>query len=84
MATAMHFQANARLIFLTDELTNDRYLVNIIATLSIIPSASNANPSGPLLKGASGLPIPSDDSSLKLKFLLPLFASSCCWPHSRH
>jgi hypothetical protein len=27
MATAMHFPANAGLILLTDELTNDRYLV---------------------------------------------------------
>jgi hypothetical protein len=31
---AMHFPANAGLIFLTDELTNDRYLVDTGATLS--------------------------------------------------
>jgi hypothetical protein len=54
-----HFPANAGLIFLTDELTNDRYLVDTGATLSIIPCSQNANPSGPLLKGADGQPIPS-------------------------
>ena len=58
-ATAMHFPANAGLIFLTDELTNDRYLVDTGATLSIVPCSKNANPSGPLLKGADGQPIPS-------------------------
>jgi hypothetical protein len=47
----MHFPANARLIFLTDELTHDRYLVDIGATLSIVPCTSKTNPSGPLLKG---------------------------------
>jgi hypothetical protein len=31
----MHFPANAGLIFLTDELTNDRYLVDTGATLSM-------------------------------------------------
>ncbi len=36
-ATAMHFPANAGLIFLTDELTNDRYLVDSGATLSNVP-----------------------------------------------
>jgi hypothetical protein len=54
----MHFPVDAGLIFLTDKLTNDRYLVDTGATLSIIPCASNANPSG-LLKGANGLPITS-------------------------
>jgi hypothetical protein len=54
-ATAMHFHANAGLIFLTDELTNDRYLVDTGATLSIVP----CSPSGPLLKGTDGQPIPS-------------------------
>ena len=56
-ATAMHFPANAGLIFLTDELTNDKYLVDTGATLSIVPC--NQNSSGPLLKGADGQPIPS-------------------------
>jgi hypothetical protein len=58
-ATAMHFPANAALIFLTDELTNDRYLVDTRATLSIVPCNQNSSPSGPLLKGADGQPIPS-------------------------
>jgi hypothetical protein len=31
--TATHFPANAKLIFLTDKLTNDRYLVDTGATL---------------------------------------------------
>jgi hypothetical protein len=34
-------------------------LVDIGATLSIVPCTSNAGPSGPLLKGADGQPIPS-------------------------
>jgi hypothetical protein len=36
-ATAMHFPANAGLIVFTDELINDRYLVDTEATLSIVP-----------------------------------------------
>ncbi len=58
-AMAMHFPANAGLIFLTDELTNDKFLVDTGATLSIVPCSKNTNPSGPLLKGADGQPIPS-------------------------
>ncbi len=58
-AKAMHFPANAGLIFLTDELTNNRYLVDTGATLSIVPFNQNSSPSGPLLKGADGQPIPS-------------------------
>jgi hypothetical protein len=58
-ATAMHFPVDACLIFLTDKLTNDRFLVDTGATLSIIPCSSNSNPSGPLLKGANGKQIPS-------------------------
>jgi hypothetical protein len=58
-ATAMHFPANAGLMFLTDELTNYRYLVATEATLSIVPCSQNSSPSGPLLKGADGQPIPS-------------------------
>jgi hypothetical protein len=45
--------------FLTDELTNDRYLVDTGATLSIVPRNQKSSPSGPLLKGADGQPIPS-------------------------
>jgi hypothetical protein len=55
----MHFPANAGLIFLTDELTNDRYLVDTGATLSIVPCNQYLSPSGPLPKGADGQPIPS-------------------------
>jgi hypothetical protein len=53
------FPANAGLIFLTDELTNDRYLVDNGATLSFVPCNHNSGPSGPLLEGADGQPIPS-------------------------
>jgi hypothetical protein len=53
MATAMNFPAYAGLIFLIDELTNDRYLIDTGATLSIIPCASTTSPSGPLLKRAN-------------------------------
>jgi hypothetical protein len=35
-ATAMHFPTNAGFIYLTDELTNDRYLVDTGVTLRII------------------------------------------------
>jgi hypothetical protein len=42
-----------------DELMKDRYLVETGATLSIVPSTSIADPSGSLLKGADGQPIPS-------------------------
>ncbi len=55
----MHFPANAGLIFLADEFTNDRFLVETGATLSIIPCSSNSSPSGPLLKGADRQTIPS-------------------------
>jgi hypothetical protein len=55
----MHFSANAGLIFLTEELTNDRYFVDTGATLSIVPWSQNSSPSGPLLNGADGQPIPS-------------------------
>jgi hypothetical protein len=55
----MHFPANAGLIFLTDELTNDRYLVDTGATLSIAPCNQNSSPSGPLFKGADGQHTPS-------------------------
>jgi hypothetical protein len=54
----MHFPANAGLIFLTDELTNDRYLVDTGAILSIVPCNQNSSPSSPILKGADGQPIP--------------------------
>jgi hypothetical protein len=55
----MHFPANAGLIFLKDELTNDRYLVDTGATLSIVTCSQKSSPSGPLLKGTDGQPISS-------------------------
>jgi hypothetical protein len=55
-ATAIHFPANAGLIFLTEKLTNDR-LVDTGATLSIFPCSQNSSPSRLLLKGADGQPI---------------------------
>ncbi len=73
----MHFPANAGLIFLTDELTNDRYLVDTAATLSIVPCNKNPSPSGPLLKGADGQPIPSWGFIKKtVQFQGKLFTSS--------
>jgi hypothetical protein len=57
-ATATHFPANAGLMFLTDKLTNDRYLVDTGATMSIVPCNQNSSPSGSLLKGADGQHIP--------------------------
>jgi hypothetical protein len=72
----MHFPANAGLIFLTDKLTNDRYLVDSEATLSIVPCNQNSSPSGPLLKGADGQPIPSWGLLKKLQFQCKLFTST--------
>jgi hypothetical protein len=75
-ATAMHFPANAGLIFLTDEL-NDKYLVDTEATLSIVPCNQNSSPSGPLLKEADGRPIPSWGFNQKtVQFQGKLFTSS--------
>jgi hypothetical protein len=59
MATTMHFPTDAWLTFLTNESTNDRYLVDTSATLSIVPCKSSSRLSGPLLKGANGLLTPS-------------------------
>jgi hypothetical protein len=76
-ATAMHFPANAGLIFLADELTNDRYLVDTGATLSIVPCNQNSSPSGPLLRGADGQTIPSWGFIQKtVQFQGKLFTSS--------
>jgi hypothetical protein len=80
----MHFPANAGLIFLTDELTNDRYLVDTGATLSNIPCNQNSSSSGPLLKGADGQTITSWGFIIKLcnfkaNFLHHLFCKPL-WP----
>jgi hypothetical protein len=71
-ATAMHFPANTGLIFLTDELTNDRYLVDTGATLSIVPCNQNSSPSplGVLLKKLC---------NFKASFLHQLFCKPL-WP----
>jgi hypothetical protein len=83
----MHFPANAGFIFLMDELTNDWYLMDTGATLSIVPCTSNAGPSGPLLKGADGQPIPSwgfvsKTSKLQGKLFTAKFLQVAC--HSVH
>ncbi len=82
-ATAMHFPANAGLTFLTDKLTNDRYLVDTVATSSIVPCSQNSSPSG-LLKGADGQPILSWSFIQKLcnskaNFLHPVLCKPL-WP----
>jgi hypothetical protein len=67
----------AGLIFWTDKLTNDRYLVDTGATLSIVPCNQNSSPSGPLLKGADYLsPLAVSSKKLcnfKANFSHPLF-----------
>jgi hypothetical protein len=87
----MHFPANAGLIFLTDELTNDKYLVDTGATLSIVPCSQNSSPSSsPLLKGADGQPIPSwgfiqKTVQFKGKFFTSSFLqAAAAGPHSGH
>jgi hypothetical protein len=78
---AMHFPANAGLIFLTNRLTNDRYLVDTGATLSIVLYSENASPAGPLLKGADGQPIPSWGFIKKtVQFQGKLFSDPFCKP----
>jgi hypothetical protein len=73
----MHFPANAGLIFLTDELTNDSYLVDTGATLSVVPCNQNSTPSGPLLRGADGQTVPSWGFIKKtVQFQGKLFTSS--------
>jgi hypothetical protein len=77
-ATTMHFPANAGLIFLRDELMNDRYLLDTGAILSIVPCTSNVGPSGPLLKGADGQPILSSGFLSKtVQFQGKLFTAKC-------
>jgi hypothetical protein len=63
----MHFPTNASLIFLTDELTNNRYLVDTGATMSIVPCNKNSNPSGKMgWKGQMGSLSPLGVSFKKL------------------
>ncbi len=81
-AMAKHFPANAGPIFLTDELTNDRYLVDTGATLSIVPCTANSSP--------SGQPIPSWGFIQKTvqgsgqTFHFQFLASRCGRAHSGH
>ncbi len=77
-ATAMHFPANAGLIFLTDELTNDRYFVDTGATLSIVPCSQNSRTSGPLLKRADGTLL-KKLCNFKASFLHQLYCKPL-WP----
>jgi hypothetical protein len=86
----MHFPTNAGLIFLTDELTNNSYLVDTGATLSIVPCNQNSSPSGTLLKGADGQPIPSwgfikkNCAISRQAFYINFSASRCGRPDSGH
>ncbi len=75
--------------FLTDKLTNDRYLVDTGAPLSIVPCNQNSSPSGPLLKEADGQPIPSwgfiqKTAISRQNFYINFSASRCGRPHSGH
>ena len=58
-ATAMSFPTNAGLLFLKDEISKLSFLVDTGATLSIVPHNSIVRPSGPILNGANGKPIPT-------------------------
>jgi hypothetical protein len=83
----MHFPANAGLICFTDKLTNVRYLDDTGATLSIVPCNQNSSPSGPLLKGADGQPIPSwgfikKNCAISRQTFHIQFSASRCKPHS--
>jgi hypothetical protein len=74
----MHFPANAGLIFLTDELTNDRYLVDTGATLSIVPCSKLPTHLVPFSKGHMGSLSPLGVSfkkqfSSKANFFQPVF-----------
>ena len=41
------------------KISKDNFLVDTGATLSIVPHNSKTSPSGPILNGANGLPIPT-------------------------
>jgi hypothetical protein len=73
----MQFPADAGLIFLTDELTHDRYLVDTGATLSIVPCNKMPAHLVPFSKGRVGSLSPLGVSLKKLcnskaKFLHPV------------
>jgi hypothetical protein len=69
------FPCNCWMIFLTDELTNDRYLVNTRALFHVHQVPAHLVP---FIKEQMGYLSPHGDSSQKLssfkaKFLLPVF-----------
>jgi hypothetical protein len=78
MATTIHFTANPGLLFLTDELTNDRYFVETGAKLSIIQCAQVPAHLVRFSREQMGYVSPLGDSSQKTKsskanFLLSVF-----------
>jgi hypothetical protein len=86
----MHFPANAGLIFLTDELTIDRYLVDTGATLSIVPCNLDSSLSGPLSQRGRWTTYPllgiysENSSDLRQAFYFHFLASRCGRFHSEH
>jgi hypothetical protein len=82
------------LIFLTAELTNERYLVDTGATLSIVPCNQNSSPPGPLLAPFSKGQMNNQSSPLGVSlknyaisrqaFYSQFSASHCGWSHSEH
>jgi hypothetical protein len=74
----MYFPANVRLIFLTDELTRERYLVGTGATLRLVPFTSKTTPSSPLPKGTDGQPISWGFVQKTIKFYGKVFLRSFC------
>jgi hypothetical protein len=78
-ATVMHFPANAGLIFLMDDLTNDMYLVDTGATLSIVPCNQNSSPFAPLLKGTANplLGLHPKTAISRQTFHIQFFTSRC-------
>ena len=49
--------APGQLVYVTDQLSNRRFLVDTGAAFSILPHRSTMQPSGPALIGPNGLPI---------------------------
>jgi hypothetical protein len=70
-----HFPTNAGLIFLTDELTNDRYLVDTGATLSIVPCNKIPTHLAPFSEGRMGSRV---QRFLNLDDIYPSLET--CWP----
>jgi hypothetical protein len=80
----MHFPANAGLIFLTDELTNDRYLVDTGATLNLFLATKSQAHLAPFSKGQMANPSPlralfKKLCNFKANFLHQLFCKPL-WP----